>query len=78
MKLLEDGRHAEAEPLLLEGYERMKDHPEASNVRKREALERIVKLYDAWNEAEPDAGYDAKAAAWLAKLPPEKTPQPTD
>ena len=26
-------------------------------------------LYDAWHTAEPDAGYDAKAAEWRAKLP---------
>ena len=36
--------------------------------RLREALERIVKLYEAWHEAEPDQGYDQKAAEWRAKL----------
>ena len=34
----------------------------------REALERIVALSDAWNAAEPDKGYDAKAAEWREKL----------
>ena len=36
--------------------------------REREALERIVKLYDAWRAAEPDKGYDDRAAQWRAKL----------
>ena len=72
----------EAEPLLLEGYEGMKDHPDAPDERKREALERIVNLYEAWHAAEPDDegdhGRDAhatkadthatKAAEWRAKL----------
>jgi non-specific serine/threonine protein kinase/serine/threonine-protein kinase len=59
----------EAEALLLEGYEGMKDHPAALDVRKRAALERIIKLYEAWHAAEPGQGYDAKAAEWRAKLP---------
>ncbi len=28
----------------------------------------LVDLYDTWQEAEPGKGYDAKAAAWRAKL----------
>ena len=58
----------EAELLLLEGYEGMKDHPEATDERKAEALERIVKLYDAWHAAEPDQGYDTEAAEWRTEL----------
>ena len=72
------GMLAEAEPMLLEGYAGLKDNPSASDIRKREALERIVELYDAWQAAEPDAGHDAKAAEWRAKLPPEPTSQPAE
>ena len=32
-------------------------------------LECIFKHLDAWDAAEPDAGYDAKAVEWDAKLP---------
>jgi tetratricopeptide (TPR) repeat protein len=53
------GKHAEAEPLLVEGHERMMP-PEDLGVRKREALERLVKLYEAWGKPE-------KAAEWRAK-----------
>ncbi|HEY3242489.1 MAG TPA: tetratricopeptide repeat protein, partial [Phycisphaerae bacterium] len=73
--MLQD-RFAEAEPLLLGGYNGMKDDPRVPPPgpatggadRKREALERIVKLYEAWHAAEPGKGHDAQAAEWRAKL----------
>jgi non-specific serine/threonine protein kinase/serine/threonine-protein kinase len=53
------GKHAEAEPLLLEGYGLMR--PPAFLARyRRQALERIVALYETWGK--PD-----KAAEWRAK-----------
>jgi len=68
-------RLREAEPLLLDGFNGMKDDPRVPTAgqtggadRKREALERIVKLYDAWHAAEPDQAHDAQAAEWRAKL----------
>ncbi len=57
----------EAEPLLLAAYERMQPPPNLAN-RKREARERIVKLYEAWDAAEPGKGYAEIAAEWRAKL----------
>ncbi len=36
--------------------------------RLRQALERVVKLYEFWHAAEPDAGYEAKAAEWRTEL----------
>ena len=52
-------KYAEAEPLLVEGYENMKPPPPAA-VRKKEALERVVELYEAWGK--PD-----KAKEWRAR-----------
>ena len=63
--LLGQGRYAEAEPLVVAGYEGMKAReariavPERS--RLREAAERVVRLYEAWGKPE-------QAAAWKAKL----------
>ena len=57
------GKFKEAESLLLEGYSKMKDSPRGLDIRKREALERIVDLYEAWGK--PD-----KAAEYHATLPP--------
>ncbi len=68
----------EAEPLLLEGYEGMKDHPDAPDERKNEALQQIIDLYTAWHEADPDQDYDAEAAEWRAKLvPDDEAAEPT-
>ncbi len=43
--------------------------PPTSRVRITQALERVVRLYEVWEKAEPGKGYDAKAAEWKAKLP---------
>jgi hypothetical protein len=72
--LLGQKRYAEAEPLLLAGYEGKKQrHAEIPAQAKKvvtEALDQLVQLYDAWGKPE-------KAAKWRAerdKLP--KPPQP--
>jgi tetratricopeptide (TPR) repeat protein len=57
--LAREGKYAEAEPLLVQGFEGM-DPPDAHAVRKREALDRIVKLYEAWGKLE-------LAAEWRRK-----------
>ena len=53
------------ERLVVEGYQGMKDHEAGmyapNRIRLREAAERVVRLYEAWNK--PD-----QAAAWKAKL----------
>jgi hypothetical protein len=63
--LLGQGRHGEAEPLVVAGYEGMKACQPLIAVperfRLREAAERVVHLYEAWNQ--PD-----RATAWKAKL----------
>jgi len=70
--LLGQKKFAEAETFLLAGYEGMKERqaaipPEGSN-RLPLALERLVQLYTDWHAAEPDQGYDAKAAQWQQEL----------
>ena len=77
------GQWAEAESSLLDGYQGLHENPDAIPgqirvVRLREALERIVNLYEARHAAEPDAGHDAKVAEWREKLDElEATTQPT-
>ena len=56
-------RFQEAEPLLLEAYEKM-DPPEIYQDRKTDARDRIIQLYEAWHQAEPDKGFDQKAKEW--------------
>ncbi|MCB9885664.1 MAG: serine/threonine protein kinase [Planctomycetes bacterium] len=57
--LVRQGKYAEAEPLLLEGYEKMQPPPELVS-RKSNALLRVIELYDAW-------GKTAEAAKWRAR-----------
>jgi serine/threonine protein kinase/tetratricopeptide (TPR) repeat protein len=63
--LLGQGRHAEAEPLIVQGYEGMKAREDKTPVRMKslrpEAAERVVRLYEVWGKPE-------RAAAWKAKL----------
>jgi tetratricopeptide (TPR) repeat protein len=60
-------RFAAAEDLLVRAGEEIRP-PEAFKVRLREALQRIVALYEAWNTFEPGRGHDAKATLWRARL----------
>jgi tetratricopeptide (TPR) repeat protein len=63
--LLAQDRFAEAEPLILQGYEGLKDRkaniPAMRKKSLAEAAARIVRLYECWGK--PD-----QAAAWKAKL----------
>ncbi len=62
-------KHVEAEPLLIQGYEGMKQRetsvPPEGKARLTEALERLVALYEA-------TGQKDKAAAWRKKLSERK------
>jgi hypothetical protein len=63
--LMDQGKYAEAEPLILSGHAgmvvRAATIPPGAKIRLTEAADRIVKLYDAWGKPE-------KAAAWRARL----------
>src|SRR5262249_36466423 len=72
--LLGQQKHADAEPLLLQGYEGMKAReakiPKGDRGRLTEALERLVQLYDAWDK--PD-----QAAEWRKRFAEHETePKP--
>ena len=58
------GKYEEAEPLLLAGYEELLAKPPPASLarRTRDALDRIVKLYEAWGKKD-------EAAKWRAKSP---------
>jgi len=70
--LLGQKKYAEAEPLLLSGYEGLKQRedkiPAAGSMRPQQALQRLVQLYEETNR--PD-----QAAQWkklLAQSDPNK------
>jgi tetratricopeptide (TPR) repeat protein len=73
--LLSQSRFHEAEPLLISAYAELAgddvEMPSPADIGidlKREALERIVNLYEAWHIAEPGKGYAAKAEEYRALL----------
>ena len=63
--LLDQRKFADAEPLLLSGYEGMKQRkakiPSQDKARLTKALERLVRLYEVWNKKD-------KADWWRKKL----------
>ncbi len=63
--LLGQKKYAEAEPLIVSGYEGMKAReakiPPAGMSRLTEGSERVLKLYEAWGKTD-------KAALWRAKV----------
>ncbi len=65
------GKHAQAEPLLTQGYEGMRTReakiPALGKKRVAEAAARIVPFYEAWGK--PD-----KAAEWRRRLGPADAP----
>jgi len=65
--LLGQQKYADAEPLLLSGYEGMKlreaSIPPAGRLRLKEALERLVRLYDEWGKVDEAAKWKAELAA---------------
>ena len=72
--LLGQKKYAEAEPLIVSGYEGMKARqtkiPPPGKPRFTEAAERVVKLYEAWGKKD-------EAARWRAKQArPSSEPRP--
>ena len=61
-------RYADAEAALLEAHEILSVALGAEHDRALKAAQAVVNFYTAWHAAEPDQGYDAKAAEWRAKL----------
>ncbi|MEM7203555.1 MAG: tetratricopeptide repeat protein [Planctomycetota bacterium] len=69
--LHERGQFAEAAELVLELQAWRAASLGAAHPSTAKAIQRLADLYDAWHASEPEAGHDAAAARWRAKLPPE-------
>ena len=61
-------KFAKAEALALESEQRLRSDTTVEPAFQRDALERLVRLYESWNAAAPDAGAAAKAENWRQKL----------
>ncbi len=76
--LLAQKKYADAEPLLLAGYERMKQReakiPPQGKIRLTEALERLVQLYEAMGPKDEAKKWQAERS----KYPPPVAPPPRE
>ena len=61
-------RHAEAEPLVLEGNEILQQDRKADPADQREAIELLGKFYTDWAVEAPGTGKMQKALEWNTKL----------
>lgn len=61
------GRYAEAEALLAKAWETIVAEKVLAQIII-ECISAHMTLYEAWHAAEPDGGYDSKAAAWRKAL----------
>ncbi len=72
--LLGQKKFADAEPLLLKGYEEMKQRektiPEQGKIRLPEALDRLIELYTATNKPDDVKKWQAERAKYPAAAPP--------
>jgi hypothetical protein len=70
--LMHQNKFADAEPMLISGYEGMKRHessiPAADKPRVTKALDRVVKLYELWGKGD-------KASQWRERLEAAITPK---
>ena len=64
-----EDRFGESEERALEAHAMLEAALGASHKRTTEVNRQIVGLYDTWHAAEPDQGYDDRAAEWRARLP---------
>ena len=71
--LLGQKKYADAEPLLLQGYEGMKQReakiPVNSKVRLTEALDRLVQLYDATGRPDQAEAYRRRLEGATKRTP---------
>jgi eukaryotic-like serine/threonine-protein kinase len=70
-------KFSQAEPLVTESAVSLAANPNAPANRQVEAIGRVVDLYTAWEQAEPDKGHAAQAERWRGKLPKKNDEEPT-
>ena len=59
---------ATVEPLLLESGAQLQDDPVVHTNYKRDAISRLVRLYEVWNDAAPNTGKLERASEWRENL----------
>ena len=68
VSLLSKARYAEAEPLLLEHHRHLMQTGGISRTDSREAIKRLIDLYEAWQRPEQAREYHTELAAALVGM----------
>ena len=76
--MVETERYAQAEARLLQLHEECAGFYGKEHAQTVAAVQSLIELYDAWQAAEPDTGYDAKATRWRTKLSDKGAPASSD
>ncbi len=66
--LIQIGEFEQAEALLLDVENRLRDRDDVPRFTRRCSLTVLIKLYDTLDRAAPNSGHDAKAAVWKGRL----------
>jgi tetratricopeptide (TPR) repeat protein len=61
-------RYAEALPEFLEVHRALESRADSQVATRRRVLESLIKLFEAWETAEPNRGHAESAADWQEKL----------
>ena len=61
-------RYADAEAEFLEAHTILSEVFGDDDARTRGTMNTLAGFYDSWHAAEPQAGHDADAAVWQARL----------
>ncbi|MFO0839130.1 MAG: serine/threonine-protein kinase [Phycisphaerae bacterium] len=79
--LIEQDRFADSEAILTRAERLLQDVPGDEPIRRRDVLELLLRLYDAWNQKDPSDAHAAAArhwrerlAAWSTSTQPVETP----
>ncbi len=67
--LADQGRFAEAEPLVLESYEAFRENRYAPTLRRTDALAQVLSLYERWNASDPTPERAQTLALWRSNPP---------
>jgi hypothetical protein len=69
-------KFSDAEPMLLEADHALQQSSKPDATVKRDSIERLMRLYEAWDREAPNTGNSAKAREWRKKLEEFRTKEP--
>jgi eukaryotic-like serine/threonine-protein kinase len=69
-------KFSDAEPMMLEADHALQQSSKPDATVKRDSIERLMRLYEAWDREAPNTGNSANAREWRKKLEEFRTKEP--